>query len=350
MHPRLQTGLENCTWHNFNTVPTKGGNYLVSGNYQAGIYVIDFTNRTVPEAIAYADPTPLPKSATGQDPDGGDWSTYWYNGKIYESDIYRGMMVWDLENPFTRRAKTVEISNPQTQVGSYEPDNGKPTVDVAAPIAGGKFLQNSQQIADFSCADAGLGLESCTGTVADGAAIDTSTIGYHTFTVTAMDNAGNSETKTVEYVVDRMETGTTPGATVPATLSLGLGTPASFGAFTAGVMRTYTAQTSANVISTAGDATLSVADPSAQNTGHLVNGTFALPQPLQARGRNTANTGTSYANVGSSASPLSLLTYTGPISNDAVSLEFSQLINANDALRTGTYSKTLTFTLSTTTP
>ena len=38
------------------------------------------------------------------------------------------------------------------------------------------------------------------------------------------------------------------------------------------------------------------------------------------------------------------------MSNDAVTLEFSQLVNANDALRTGTYNKALTFTLSTTTP
>ena len=104
------------------------------------------------------------------------------------------------------------------------------------------------------------------------------------------------------------------------------------------------------MISTAGDALLSVADPSATATGHLVNGTFSLPEALQARARNAANTGTAYNNVGSSASPLNLLTYSGPISNDQVTLGFSQKINANDALRTGAYSKTLTFTLSTTTP
>jgi hypothetical protein len=40
----------------------------------------------------------------------------------------------------------------------------------------------------------------------------------------------------------------------------------------------------------------------------------------------------------------------GPVSNDAVTLQFSQLVNANDALRTGSYAKTLTFTLSTTNP
>jgi hypothetical protein len=138
--------------------------------------------------------------------------------------------------------------------------------------------------------------------------------------------------------------------TVPATLALTLGTPATFGAFTPGVTADYTASTTANVISTAGDATLSVADPSSTATGHLVNGAFSLPSPLQARARNAANSGTAYNNVGSSASPLNLLTYDGPVSNDAVTLQFSQHIGSTDALRTGTYSKTLTFTLSTTSP
>ena len=73
------------------------------------------------------------------------------------------------------------------------------------------------------------------------------------------------------------------GGTVPATLSLTLGTPASFGAFQPGVAREYTASTTANVISTAGDATLSVTDPSTTATGRLVNGSFALADRLQAR-------------------------------------------------------------------
>ena len=134
------------------------------------------------------------------------------------------------------------------------------------------------------------------------------------------------------------------GGTVPATLSLSLGAPASFGAFTPGTARDYFASTTATVISTAGDATLSVADPSGTATGRLVNGPFSLPQPLRAR---AANTGTAYNNVGSS---LTLQTYHAPVSNDAVSLEFKQSIGSGDALRTGTYGKTLTFTLATTTP
>ena len=48
--------------------------------------------------------------------------------------------------------------------------------------------------------------------------------------------------------------------------------------------------------------------------------------------------------------PSTLLTYGGPVSHDPVTVSFKQTIGANDALRTGAYSKTLTFTLSTTTP
>ncbi len=138
--------------------------------------------------------------------------------------------------------------------------------------------------------------------------------------------------------------------TVPATLALTLGTPATFGPFTPGATKTYESSTTASVVSTAGDATLSITDPSSVANGHLVNGAFSLPEPLQARASNAANTGTTYANVGSSASPLTLLTWNGPVSNDLVTLSFSQLIKATDALRTGTYNKTLTVTLSTTTP
>jgi hypothetical protein len=140
------------------------------------------------------------------------------------------------------------------------------------------------------------------------------------------------------------------GATVPATLSLTLGSSASFGAFVPGVGRTYDASTTANVISTAGDALLSVSDPSATATGRLVNGSFALAQPLTAMGTSAAATGAAFAPLNTDGSPLPLLTYGGPTSNDVASIALRQAIGANEALRTGAYSKTLTFTLSTTAP
>lgn len=118
--------------------------------------------------------------------------------------------------------------------------------------------------------------------------------------------------------------------TVPATLSLTLGTPASFGTLTPGVTREYKASTTATVTSSAGDATLTVSDQSGDRPGHLVNGAFALAAPLQGLG--------------------TLKTYGGPVANDAVTVELTQPVAATDPLRTGAYSKALTFTLSTTTP
>jgi hypothetical protein len=132
------------------------------------------------------------------------------------------------------------------------------------------------------------------------------------------------------------------GGTVPATLSLSLGAPASFGGFQPGVAHDYLASTPVDVVSSAGDATLSVADPGA-NPGHLVNGGFVMPQALQAK----SGAGT-YAPV--SGTPTAVRTWSGPTSHEPASVDFQQSIAANDALRTGTYAKTLTFTLSTTQP
>jgi hypothetical protein len=136
---------------------------------------------------------------------------------------------------------------------------------------------------------------------------------------------------------------TTVGGVVPATLSLSLGAPASFGTFTAGLGKDYDALSSATVTSTAGDAALAVSDPDTAKPGHLVNGAFSLPSALQA----AANGGAPGA---VSNTPLTVLTYNGPVSNNQAQLNFRQHIGQTDALRTGNYSKTLTFTLSTTTP
>ena len=50
------------------------------------------------------------------------------------------------------------------------------------------------------------------------------------------------------------------------------------------------------------------------------------------------------------ASPTSLLTYSRALNDSAITLDFKQHVSVGDALRAVRYSKTLTFTLSTTTP
>ncbi len=222
-----------------------------------------------------------------------------------------------------------------------------PTISITSPLDGAQIPQGTPVALAFSCDDDQT-VVSCTATdrgvaIANGANLPTAAdqVGPHTVTVTAKDAAGNTTTKSVTYNVVATAT-TTPGGTVPATLSLTLGSAnAGLGQLIPGIAAEYNATSTATVISTAGDAALSVADPA--GTGKLVNGAFTLPSPLQVRANTAA-----FQPLG--ANPLTLLTYSGPVSNDMVTLAFKQVIGANDALRTGTYAKTLTFTLSTTSP
>jgi len=136
---------------------------------------------------------------------------------------------------------------------------------------------------------------------------------------------------------------TTISAPVPPQMSLTFGGSAAFNPFIVGTATTYTASTTVTVSSTAGDATLTVVDPDTAAPGHLVNGSYALAQPLQA---NAA--GGAYATV--SGTPATLTSFDGPQTAEAVAIGFKQPLGATDKLRSGSYSKTLTFTLSTTTP
>ena len=97
------------------------------------------------------------------------------------------------------------------------PDTTKPTVTLTTPAAGAVYDQGQAVNADFSCADeaGGSGLASCVGTVANGAAVATSTLGTRTFTVTARDNAGNETVVTRTYTV-RDVTRPTVTLTTPA--------------------------------------------------------------------------------------------------------------------------------------
>jgi hypothetical protein len=119
--PRPQSQYENCTVHNFNTAPNRKRNLLVHGSYQSGTALVDFTDLTNAYEVAWMDPLPLdppsPTSPGGRvNFRGGDWSSYWYNGLIYESDARRGLYIWRVRAREVRGPKVeLEYLNPQTQ-------------------------------------------------------------------------------------------------------------------------------------------------------------------------------------------------------------------------------------------
>jgi hypothetical protein len=82
-------------------------------------------------------------------------------------------------------------------------DATDPTITTTAPPDGASYVLNQVVNADYSCSDPtpGSGLLSCVGEVAEGSAIDTSTVGSHSLTVNAEDNAGNTNSATSNYTV-----------------------------------------------------------------------------------------------------------------------------------------------------
>ena len=116
--PRPQSSTENCTLHNYNIIPLRNGrDVLVSGNYQAGTWVVDFTNPAAAQTVAWSDPPPKPV------PPGtpfccdvtGAWSSYWYNGSIFETNIGEGLNVFRLSGDERASAMRLGHLNPQTQ-------------------------------------------------------------------------------------------------------------------------------------------------------------------------------------------------------------------------------------------
>ncbi len=88
--PAPQVEQENCVAHNGSIVPVPGRDIFVQAWYQGGISVIDFTDSANPVEIAYFDRGPIDAEDLVT---GGFWSTYWYGGRIYGTEIVRGLDV-----------------------------------------------------------------------------------------------------------------------------------------------------------------------------------------------------------------------------------------------------------------
>ena len=127
--PRPQTQWENCTVHNYNIVPHLTKYLLVHGSYQSGTAVVDFTNPANAREVAWMDPLPLdPPTATTPGGRtnfrGGDWSSYWYNGLIYESDTRRGLYVWNVSGR--------EVGGPTAKLDDLNPQTNQISIDRGA--------------------------------------------------------------------------------------------------------------------------------------------------------------------------------------------------------------------------
>ncbi len=119
--PAPQLEQENCVAHNGSVVPIPGRDVFVQAWYQGGLSIIDFTDSSNPTEIGYFDRGPIHEERLVL---GGYWSTYWYDGKIYGTEIARGLDVLSLvpsehltENEIAAAALADqgELFNPQQQ-------------------------------------------------------------------------------------------------------------------------------------------------------------------------------------------------------------------------------------------
>jgi hypothetical protein len=91
--PAAQSEQENCVAHNGALIPVPGRDIMSQAWYQGGVSVFDFTDSAHPIEIAFFDRGPIDAK---QLVTGGYWSTYWFNGFIYGSEIARGVDVFRL--------------------------------------------------------------------------------------------------------------------------------------------------------------------------------------------------------------------------------------------------------------
>jgi hypothetical protein len=115
-----QTETENCVAHNGSLIPIPGRDIMVQSWYQGGINVFDFTDPANPVEIAFHDRGPI---SDEQLEVGGSWSIYWYNGVLINSEIARGLDIFELlpsdfvtENEIAAsRTVFMDYFNPQGQ-------------------------------------------------------------------------------------------------------------------------------------------------------------------------------------------------------------------------------------------
>jgi len=126
--PAPQVEQENCVAHNGSVVPVPGRDIFAQAWYQGGLSLVDFTDSAQPHEIAYFDRGPIHEEHMIL---GGYWSTYWYNGKIYGTEIARGLDVFALlpseylsenEVEAAKLANQGQLFNPQQQFRVTWPD------------------------------------------------------------------------------------------------------------------------------------------------------------------------------------------------------------------------------------
>ncbi|MEE4300607.1 MAG: DUF305 domain-containing protein [Pseudomonadales bacterium] len=135
--PAPQVEQENCVAHNGSIVPVPGRDLFVQAWYQGGVSVIDFTDSANPVEIAFFDRGPIDAEELIL---GGYWSTYWYGGRIYGTEIARGLDVFELLPSEHLSANEIAAASLADQGRVFNPQQQFPVTWPVAPVVGRAYV------------------------------------------------------------------------------------------------------------------------------------------------------------------------------------------------------------------
>ena len=135
--PAPQGETENCVAHNGSIIPVPGRDIFVQAWYQGGVSVIDFTDSANPIEIAYFDRGPIDADDLVT---GGYWSAYWYQGKIYGTEIIRGIDVLALVPSEHLTENEIAAAGLADQGAVFNPQQQFPVSWPVAPVVSLAYL------------------------------------------------------------------------------------------------------------------------------------------------------------------------------------------------------------------
>lgn len=135
--PAPQGETENCVAHNGSIIPVPGRDIFVQAWYQGGLSIIDFTDSANPIEIAYFDRGPIDDTDLVT---GGYWSTYWYRGRIYGTEIIRGIDVFALTPSEHLSANEIAAAEMANQGGLFNPQRQFPVTWPSEPTVSLAYL------------------------------------------------------------------------------------------------------------------------------------------------------------------------------------------------------------------
>ena len=148
--PAPQSEQENCVAHNGSVIPVPGRDIMVQSWYQGGLSVFDFTDSKQPTEIAYFDRGPIDPARPTL---GGYWSSYFYRGRIYATEIARGLDVFALKPSATLSVNEIAAAALADQGGVFNPQQQYPVIWPAEPVVARAYMD---QLRRGGILDAGI--------------------------------------------------------------------------------------------------------------------------------------------------------------------------------------------------